>query len=90
MKFFSYILVAVIHRVQSNSLLNCPALLALDECRFGAVPKSSTTLALQEMVHHWTMATDGNGATRTLLFDHRKAFDLIDHSVLIHELRSLS
>ena len=48
----------------------------LDSSQFGAIPKSSTTLALFEMVHEWTQGTDGNGATiRTLLFDYKKAFD---------------
>ena len=36
------------------------------------------------MVHEWSRGTDGNGSTiRSLLFDYRKAFDLIDHSILI-------
>jgi len=35
--------------------------------------------------------TDGNGATiRTILFDYRKAFDLIDHSILIKKLCQLN
>ena len=36
------------------------------------------------MLHTWSLETDGNGATvTTLLFDYRKAFDLIDHSILV-------
>ena len=32
------------------------------------------------MVHAWTKYTDGNGSTvRVVLFDYKKAFDLIDH-----------
>ena len=66
------------------------ALQVLDDNQFGAVPKSSTTLALLEMLHTWTEDTDGNGYTiRTILFDYRKAFDLIDHSILVSKLRSL-
>ena len=39
------------------------------------------------MVHSWAQAKDGNNATiRTVLFDYRKAFDLIDHRILIHKL----
>ena len=42
------------------------------------------------MLHTWTEATDGNGYTiRTILFDYRKAFDLIDHSMLVSKSRSL-
>ena len=69
-----------------------PAVLCmLDPSQFGAIPKSSTTLALLEMFHEWTQGTDGNGSTiRILLFDYKKAFDLIDHSILVRKLCALS
>ena len=66
------------------------ALRVLDPNQYGAVPNSSTTQALIHMVHHWSKETDGNGATvRTVLFDYRKAFDLIDHNILVHKLTKL-
>ena len=38
----------------------------------------------------WTQGTDGNGATtRVLLVDYRKAFDLIDHLILVNKLCNL-
>jgi len=44
-----------------------------------------------DMLHDWSRRTDGNGATiRTILFDNRKAFDLIDHSILIKKLCKLN
>jgi hypothetical protein len=37
-------------------------------------------------VHAWTSATDGTGAAvRIILLDYKKAFDLIDHSILVIE-----
>ena len=65
-----------------------PAVLKiLDPNQYGAVPKSSTTHALIHMVHVWAKETDGNSATvRTLFFDYRKAFDLIDHRILVEKL----
>ena len=43
------------------------------------------------MVHNWAKGTDGNGATaRVILFDYRKAFDLIDHSILVNKLCRLN
>ena len=67
------------------------ALQVPDDNQFGAVLKSFSTLALLEMLHTWTEATDENGSTiKTILFDYRKAFDLIDHSILVSKLRSLS
>ena len=53
------------------------------------VPKTSTTHALISMVHSWAKSTDGNGSTtRVVLFDFRKAFDLIDLHVLARKLSS--
>ena len=65
-----------------------PALLNnLDMNQYGAVPKSSTTIALLDMLHDWSKGIDGNSATiRTVLFDYREAFDLIDHSILMRKL----
>jgi len=41
-----------------------PAVLSvLDPSQHGAIPKSSTTLALLEMLHVWCQGTDGNGDT---------------------------
>ena len=58
--------------------------------QYGAIPKSSTSMALISMMHAWALGTDGNGATvRTVLFDYRKAFDFIDHRILIDKLEGL-
>ena len=67
-----------------------PAVLErIDPQQFGARIKSSTTHALISMLHTWLESTDGNGATtRAVLFDFRKAFDLIDHHVLAQKLSS--
>ena len=65
-----------------------PAVLKnIDPNQYGTVPKSSTTQALVSMLHSWNSSTDGNGATtRIVLFDFKKAFDLIDHHLLIAKL----
>ena len=63
----------------------------LDPSQYGAVPKSSTTQALIHMLHHWTKGCDGNGATvRVTLYDYKKAFDLIDHRILVNKLCKLN
>ena len=42
------------------------------------------------MIHRWSTASDGNGAViKSILFDYRKAFDFIDHSVLFRKLSEL-
>ena len=43
-------------------------------------------MALINMLHSWSLGSDGNGATvRTSLFDYGKAFHLIDHSILFRK-----
>ena len=51
------------------------ALQVLDDIQFGA-SKSSTTLALQEMLHTWTEATDGNIHHQNNPFRLQKGFRL--------------
>ena len=61
----------------------------IDDKQFGTIPNSSTTHALISMLHTWTKGTDGNGSTtRVVLFDFRKAFDLIDHCILHGQVRA--
>ena len=87
-------LTACISKVAEEFLVNeyvKPAVLkVIDPHQYGVIPKSSTTMAIISMLHHWFHATDGNGSViRTILFDYRKAFDLIDHSVLFGKLSQL-
>lgn len=43
------------------------------------------------MLHQWLEATVGTGAAvRVILFDYRKAFDLIDLGILVQKILSLS
>ena len=59
----------------------------IDSKQFGTIPQSSTTHASISMIHTWNRQTDGNGsAVRVVLFDFKKAFDLIDHSILVEKL----
>ena len=63
----------------------------IDPNQFGGIPVSSTLHALTSMLHTWTQATDGTrAAVRIMLFDYRKAFDLIDHTLPVRKVFSLS
>ena len=68
-----------------------PAVLKkIDYDQYGGIPESSTSFALISMFHHWSQATDGTGAAvRVVLFDYRKAFDLIDHTILVAKINGL-
>ena len=60
---------------------------AEDYIEDGAIQRSSPVFALLSMIHKWNEATDGTGATvRVVLFDFKKAFDLIDHHLLLSKL----
>ena len=53
----------------------------MDPNQFGTIPGSNTTQALISMLHSWSKATDGSGATvRTVLFDF--------HHILVDKLKS--
>ena len=69
-----------------------PAILQLiDPSQFGVIPKSSTTHALISMIHNWMQATDATGAAvRIVLFNYKKAFDLINHQILLQKVFSLN
>ena len=67
-----------------------PAVLSkIDPQQFATLPKSRTTHASISMTHSRAKSTSGNGSTtRVVLFDFRKAFDLIDHHVVARKLCS--
>jgi hypothetical protein len=60
---------------------------SIDPCQFGSLEGSSTTLALVELVHHWLVALEKPGrAVRILFLDFQKAFDHVDHHILLKKL----
>lgn len=65
-----------------------PVLLSsINPHQFGFIPGSLTTFVLISMLHHWLPAADGTGSSiRTSLMDLRKAFDLVDHHILVSKL----
>ena len=67
-----------------------PVLLnSLDPQQYGFIPKSCTTFVLISMLNKWLTETDATGSvTRVVLLDYKKAFDLIDHKLLIAKLLS--
>ena len=60
----------------------------LDDHQFGALKGRSTTHALVDMVHHWHKALDEGHSVRVLFVDYAKAFDHVDHVILLQKLKS--
>ena len=62
----------------------------IDPKQFGTVKGSSTVHALVELMHHCYHETDGSDKfARILLLDYTKAFDLINHQILMEKLEKL-
>ncbi len=58
--------------------------------QYGNIKGSSTTLALIELFDAWAKATDiRKTSVRILLLDYSKAFDLINHNIIMAKLMSL-
>ena len=60
----------------------------LSNCQFGFRPSHSTETALISAVDDWQKNMDNGKLTGVLFIDLRKAFDCVNHKVLLHKLRS--
>ena len=49
----------------------------------------STTCALAHFMHHTTQMLETNNYVCCLMIDFTKAFDLVDHAILLGKLRTL-
>ena len=60
----------------------------LDVNQYGGLRGLSTTHALVDMVHTWLLAAEERKASHVVLLDYRKAFDHVDHTVLVNKCKS--
>jgi hypothetical protein len=62
----------------------------IDKRQFGSLKNSSTTHALLSLLHHLLNETDvPENAVRIFLLDFSKAFDHIDHNILLSKLSDM-
>jgi len=58
----------------------------LDANQYRALKRRSTTHALVDIIHHWHKAIDEGQSVRAVFIDFAKAFDHVDHNILIAKL----
>ena len=62
----------------------------VDPNQYGNIPGSSTVLALINLLNNWSFETDAKRkAVRIVLVDYKKAFDRINHDLLLRKLGNL-
>jgi hypothetical protein len=62
----------------------------LDENQFGSIKGSSTIYALLTLLHQWHLNLDKGGTgsiIRVVLLDFSKAFDLVDHNIILQKFK---
>ena len=58
--------------------------------QYGCMKQTGTTHALVNLIHNWSSATDDLGSyVRVLLVDFQKAFDHVDHTLVLEKLNKL-
>jgi len=61
----------------------------LDKYQFGAIRGRSTTHELVDILQHWHQALNDNESIRVVFIDYAKAFDHVDHNIVINKLHKL-
>jgi hypothetical protein len=57
--------------------------------QFGFLPNRSTIDAISQVIEDWGKAKDNHEAIFAIFFDFEKAFDLVDHIILLTKLKEL-
>jgi len=58
----------------------------LDPNQFGCLKGRSTAHALISVLHHWSQTLDKRGSVRALFVDFSKAFDRVNHNVIVSKV----
>jgi len=61
----------------------------LDTRQYGCIKGRSTTHELVDIIQHWQQALDKEQSVRALFIDFAKAFDHVDHTIVVNKLHSL-
>ena len=80
----------VLERLEREQLLeHCFAVNAIPACQFGFLPKRSIIWQLLAMLEDWEDALDNGNTVHSCFLDVAKAFDRVDHALLLAKLKSI-
>ena len=80
----------VLEKVVKQQLLNfCLNNDIIPDCQFGFLPGRSTVWQLLSIIEEWHDALDQGRAVHTLFLDVSKAFDRVDHQILLSQCESI-
>ena len=79
----------VFERILSKRILGLTKSIWLDNQQFGFLPKRNTTQAIAQVVDDWSKALDQRKSVHAIFFDFSKAFDLVDHRILLDKLAKI-
>ena len=77
----------VLERIIAKYIVNNTREIWKNNNQFGFLPGKSTKDALIQVIEDWTRAIDKNESIMAVFFDFSKAFDLVDHSILLTKLK---
>jgi hypothetical protein len=61
----------------------------IDSKQYGVVQGRSTTHQLVDILHHWHQALDNSSSIRVVFLEYAKAFNHVDHCIVIIKLQAL-
>ena len=78
----------VLERILAKFIVNNTKEIWKNNNQFGFLPGKSTKDALLQVIEDWTKAIDNNESIMAVFFDFSKAFDLVDHALLLSKLKA--
>jgi hypothetical protein len=73
-------------RIVAKYILNTTSNILSDNKQYGFLPGRCTMDAVIQAIDHWGQALDKKDKVLAIFFDFAKAFDLVDHKILLNKL----